>query len=118
MPEVPITVSIFSPTKLRVDPPVAKALLDETPTLRWKPASNVTIQYIGFTTPVGKNQQIGIPREDSANQGQWIASDANTAANLFTYTVYAINENTGEVISSDPQIENEGTSGGANWDNP
>lgn len=111
MPDIPITVSLFTPTKLKVDPPVAVASQDETPTLRWKPGANLTIQFIGFAGPVGSGEEIGIPEKDSSHPGDWIASDANSAKGLYTYTVYATNEQTGTVISSDPQIENEGKSG-------
>jgi len=111
MPDIPITVSLFTPTKLKVDPPVAVAAQGTTPTLRWKPAANVTIQYIGFADPVGPDQEISIPAKDASNPSQWIASDRNSAKGLFTYTVYARNDQTGDVISSDPQIENEGKAG-------
>ena len=75
------------------------------------PSSNITIQYIGFADPVGSGQEIGIPQEDSQNPGQWIASNANNQKDLYSYTIYA--KRSGDVvISSDPQIENEGKSGG------
>ena len=111
MSEVKLTVSLFSSSKLKVSPDRGVALKDEEPTIRWVPSSNLTIQYIGFADPVGSGQEIGIPHEDPQNPGEWIASNSNTQKDLYSYTIYA--ERSGDVvISSDPQIENEGKSGG------
>ncbi len=119
MSELKLQVSIFSETKLKISPDRGVAAMDEEPTIRWVPSGNLEIQYIGFADPVGDGCAIGIPHEDTSNnKGEWIATNANTTKELFSYTVYAkVSDGTGKskVISSDPQIENEGKSGGAGW---
>lgn len=89
-------------------PSTGVAKLDEEPTLRWSPVGNLTIKFVGFAQPVGENEEIGIPKD--AGEGDWTASNRNTAKNLFSYTVFA-ETNDGRIISTDPQIENEGKSG-------
>ena len=110
MTDVSIEVTPFSPPKIKVSPDRAVAKLDQQPTLRWVPTGNLEIQYIGFSRPVGVNRDIEIPHEDPQNPGEWIATNANRSKDLYSYTVYARAED-GSVLSSDPQIENEGTSG-------
>lgn len=110
--DIPIQVTLKSPTKLQVEPSRARVPKDEEPTLRWTPAShNIEIQFIGFNDPVGPSSDIGQPEPDGDKPTDWIASDRNTVQRTFTYTVYALNSQTGNVISSDPEIENEGKSG-------
>ena len=111
MPDVPMTVSLFTPSKLQVNPPVGKALMNQQPTLRWSATGSLTIQYIGFNRPVGPGQQIEVPHKDPDNPADWIAKDLNQYKDLFTYSVFAMTGD-GRVLSTDPQIENEGTSGG------
>lgn len=111
MTDIPIEVTPFNSTKIKVSPDRAVAKLDQQPTLRWVPQGNLEIQYIGFSSPVGPLGDIEIPHEDSKNPGEWIAANANRSKELYSYTVYARAED-GSVLSSDPQIENEGTSGG------
>lgn len=115
MPEVSMNVTQFTSSKLKITPDRGIARKDEQPTLRWTPAGGLTIQYIGFAAPVGSGEEIGVPQEDPANLGQWIATNSNQSRNLFSYTVFARTTD-GRVISSDPQIENEGTSGGGGMD--
>jgi|GEM_PF-1832546 len=110
MSDLQINVSLFTQNKLKVAPNSGRAMMDTAPTIRWIPSSNITIQYIGFSNPVGPGQEIGVPKEDSANPGQWIATDANFSKAIYPYTIYAT-RNDDVVISSDPQIENEGKSG-------
>lgn len=110
-PTVSIQVSLASPTKLQANPPVAKAPKDEEPTLEWSPVGNIEIRFIGFDDPVGGSNDLGEPQKDPQGTDKWIASDRNRTAQRFPYTIYALNTETGAVISSDPEIENEGKSG-------
>lgn len=106
--EVKLTVSVFSNSKIKVSPDRGVALMDEEPTIRWVPTGGLTIEYIGFADPVGPGQDIEIPADDGT--GAWTAKNYNGSKALYNYTIYAKQSN-GVVISSDPQIENEGKSG-------
>lgn len=113
MAEVPINVLPFpaaNPTKLKIQPSLAPVSQNEEPTLRWIPQNGLTIEYVGFAAPVGPDEQIEVPHPDPNNGTQWIAHDRNDIPALFSYSVFAKTAS-GVVISSDPQIENEGKGG-------
>ena len=70
-----------------------------------------TIDYIGFNDAVGGGCELGIPTPVSGSD-EWKATNANTSANMFEYSVYALykdsEKNEENVYRSDPQIENTG----------
>jgi hypothetical protein len=109
--EVSMHVTRFTDTKLKINPDRGVAFKDTAPTLRWIPASGLTIEYVGFNNPVGDNHEIGVPQKDPSNPGHWIATNKNTRKDLFSYSVWA-RLSDGRVLSTDPQIENEGKEGG------
>jgi hypothetical protein len=66
---------------------------------------------VGFNDPVGPGEPIGVPAPDPAKPTEWIATNSNPTEAVFVYNVWA-KLSDGRVISSDPEIENEGQGGG------
>jgi len=105
-----MTVKIFA-NKVMVDPPQVKVPEGETGELIWTASpETVTIEYIGFASPVGPGNQIQDLRPEAGPVSTWKATDNNSAKGLLTYFVFA--KAGGQVFSSDPQIVNEGPPGG------